>query len=334
MTWSYRLFTYRSPGNEARAGVFVGETPYDAGHLCDIELGRTRFDASTVPGLLAGWADAEPALAEVARKASARPSIDAEAALDPKALELLAPVPHPGQIYCAGANYRDHVEEMSRALGIPPEPDPHALGIPPWHFIKPSRTVVGPGADVPLPAYSAKVDWEAEIAAVIGVPARNVSVERALEHVAGYTIADDLSARDHVARAQVPEGSPFKFDWMSHKGFESSCPMGPWLVPARDVPDPQRLAIRLWVADELMQDSSSDQMIFSVAEQIAFLSTRITLHPGDVILTGTPAGVGTPRQRFLRPGETVRIEVERLGTLTHRMAAPSQTQETSPRRIS
>lgn len=221
-----------------------------------------------------------------------------------------------GTIYCAGANYADHVAEMARAQNQPPPPDPHMLGLKPWFFIKPSRScAVGTGARVARPRGCEKLDWEAELAAVIGKPARNVSAKDALSYVAGYTIANDLSARDLARRPQLPPGSPFHFDWTAHKGFEGSCPLGPWITPAREVPDPQRLAIRLWVNGALKQDSSTSQMIYSVAEQIAHLSSLATLHPGDIVLTGTPAGVGAPRNEFLQPGDRVEIEIEALGRL-------------------
>jgi 2-keto-4-pentenoate hydratase/2-oxohepta-3-ene-1,7-dioic acid hydratase in catechol pathway len=160
------------------------------------------------------------------------------------------------------------------------------------------------------------VDWEVELAAVIGRPARNVTLETALDHVAGYTIANDLSARDAMRRPQLPDNSPFKLDWLTQKCFEGSCPLGPWIAPARDIPRPQGLAMKLWVNDELMQDSNTSQMIFTTAEQIAHLSTLVTLFPGDLVLTGTPAGVGP-----LAVGDRVEVEVEGIGVLANEVAA-------------
>jgi 2-keto-4-pentenoate hydratase/2-oxohepta-3-ene-1,7-dioic acid hydratase in catechol pathway len=236
-------------------------------------------------------------------------------------VKLHAPLLYPGTIYCAGANYADHVAEMARAQNLPPPPDPRTLGLKPWFFIKPPRAcVVGPGARVARPRGSQKLDWEAELVAVIGRLCRNASVDDALEHVAGYTIANDLSARDLSRRTQLAPGNPFHFDWTAHKGFEGSCPLGPWITPAREVPDPQRLAIRLWVNGVLKQDSNTSQMIFSTAEQIAHLSSLATLHPGDIILTGTPAGVGMGRNEFLQPGDHVEVEIEGLGRLENWIA--------------
>ena len=231
-------------------------------------------------------------------------------------VRLHAPLLYPGAIYCAGANYADHVAEMARAQNMPPPADPRTLGLKPWFFIKPPRAcVVGPGARVARPRGSQKLDWEAELVAVIGKPARDVSVEDAWKHVAGYTIANDLSARDLSRRTQLPPGNPFHFDWTAHKGFEGSCPLGPWITPAAEIADPQRLAIRLWVNGALKQDSNTSQMIYSVADQVSHISSLTTLHPGDIILTGTPAGVGTPRNEFLQPGDHVEVEIEKLGRL-------------------
>lgn len=171
-----------------------------------------------------------------------------------------------------------------------------------------------------LPAYSQAVDWEIELAAVIGKTAKDVPVEKALDCVAGYTIANDLSARDAMRREKNPPGSPFHYDWMSQKCFDGACPLGPWIVPAAQIEDPHKLALKLWVNDELMQDSDTGKMIFDTAEQIAMLSSRATLHPGDTVLTGTPAGVGMGRRRFLKSGDVVKLYIEHIGEMTHRMA--------------
>ena len=171
-----------------------------------------------------------------------------------------------------------------------------------------------------LPVYSQMVDWEVELAAVIGRAARDVSVEKALDYVAGYTIANDLSARDVMRRDKNAATSPFHYDWLSQKCFDGACPLGPWIVPASDIPYPQNLALKLWVNDTMMQDSHTGKMIFSTAEQIAMLSSRVTLYPGDLILTGTPAGVGMPRRTFLKAGDTVKLWIEGIGELSHTMA--------------
>jgi 2-keto-4-pentenoate hydratase/2-oxohepta-3-ene-1,7-dioic acid hydratase in catechol pathway len=294
----YKLVTYAG-AKGARAGLLFEDRVYDAGEY------------PSVLAILRDWP----------RFAKKRWSPGKARGIPLKKAKLLAPLPEPGAIFCAGANYTDHMEEMARAQNRPLGPTMKEQGEKPWHFIKTAASVVGPGAVVRLPAYSKAVDWEVELAAVIGRTAKDVPAEKALEHVAGYTIANDLSARDAMKRDKLPPGAPFHYDWVSQKCFDGACPLGPWIVPASQIGDPQRLGLKLWVGDELMQDSNTARMIFSTAEQIAMLSSRVTLRPGDLILTGTPAGVGMPRGRFLRPGETVRLWIEKIGELVHRVTA-------------
>jgi 2-keto-4-pentenoate hydratase/2-oxohepta-3-ene-1,7-dioic acid hydratase in catechol pathway len=303
---AYRLVTYAGDSGP-RAGLVIGEEVFDAAALTG-----TAGDA-TVLGILEDWAAAQERLAKAAAApGKGRPLADTR---------LLAPIRWPSAIYCAGANYADHAAEMARAQNRPPPPDPHTLGLKPWHFIKAGRsTLAAPGETVTITGMSQTMDWEIELAAVIGERAKNVSLDKALDHVAGYTIANDLSARDMGRRAGVPDDSPFKFDWVAHKNFDGSCPLGPWIVPAGDIPDPQNLGLKLWVNDVVKQDSNTGKMIFSIAEQIAHLSSRITLNPGDLVLTGTPSGVGAARKEFLKAGDEVKLWIEHVGTLTNRMA--------------
>ena len=235
---------------------------------------------------------------------------------------LRAPLLWPGAIYCAGANYRDHAVEMAKRLGRPLDPDPkanvagRALAFPEIA----AHRCADPGASIAATrSIAKKLDWEVELAAVIGRPAKDIPVERALDCVAGYTCANDLSARDLSRRTEASEKSPFHHDWTGQKSFDGACPLGPWIVPADDIPNPQDLFLKLWVNDVLKQDSNTSEMIFTLADQITQLSRGMTLYPGDVILTGTPAGVGTGRGEFLNAGDVVKIEIERIGTLTNRI---------------
>ena len=308
-TVGYKLASYQS-ADGPRAGLVVDDKIFDAAKL----TGKGAY--ASVMGILEDWKTAEGALRAAAAKAGKGRSQGRPL----KGTKLLAPVLWPSAIYCAGANYTDHMHEMSRVNGRPPEPDPHTLGLQSWHFIKASRSVVGPGATVKTSDYCQKADWEIELAAVIGRRAKHVPQEKALSYVAGYTAANDLSARDRGRRPHVADTSPFKADWVSHKSFDGSCPLGPWIVPASDIGDPQNLGLKLWVNDVIKQDSNTGQMIFNLAEQIAHLSSRLTLHPGDVILTGTPAGVGAGRGEFLKAGDVVKIWIEKIGSLTTKMA--------------
>ena len=296
----YRLITFQDASGP-RAGLAVGDRFLPAAEATGVAA-----DAD-MHAILDDWPAASARLerAAAAVATGGRPLGEAR---------LLPPVHFPVTIYCAGANYSDHAARMAQKLGVAPEPDPHEHGLKPWHFIKPSRTAVGDGASVSVS--SRALDWEAELAVVIGTQARHVSVESALGHVAGYMNAIDFSARDLSRRPHISDTSPFKYDWVGQKCFDGSCPLGPTLVPAAQVPDPQALSIKLWVNDQLRQDSSTGKMIFSIAEQIAHLSSRLTLHPGDVILTGTPMGVGAETGEHLDDGDVVRVEIAGLGRLT------------------
>jgi 2-keto-4-pentenoate hydratase/2-oxohepta-3-ene-1,7-dioic acid hydratase in catechol pathway len=305
----YKLATYQSSIGP-RAGLVIDDKVFDAAKL----TGKEAY--ASVLGILEDWRAAQGAL----KKAAANTGKGRVKGLPLGRTKFLAPVRWPSTIYCAGANYADHAAEMARRMNRPMEPDPHSQGLKAWHFIKASRTLTDPGATVKISCVSDQVDWEVELAAIIGRPAKNVPQAKALSYVAGYTAANDLSARDRGRRANISDTSPFKADWTKHKTFDGSCPLGPWIVPASDIGDPQNLGLKLWVNDVLKQDSNSKDMIFNLAEQIEQLSNAMTLHPGDLILTGTPAGVGSARGEFLKAGDVVKIWIEKIGTLTTKIA--------------
>jgi 2-keto-4-pentenoate hydratase/2-oxohepta-3-ene-1,7-dioic acid hydratase in catechol pathway len=305
----YKLATYQS-ADGPRAGLVIGNKVFDAAKL----TGKVAY--ATVVGILEDWKAAQV----VIQKAVAGAGKSRLKSQPLARAKLLAPVRWPSAIYCAGANYADHVAEMNRVNNRPNEPDPHTLGLTSWHFIKASRSLANPGQIIKISDYSKMMDWEIELAAVIGRTAKHVSEKNALSYVAGYTVANDLSARDRGRRPHVPDTSPFKADWVAHKSFDGSCPLGPWIVPASDIKDPQKLELKLWVNGVLKQNSNTFNMIFTLAEQIAHLSSRLTLHPGDLILTGTPAGVGMGRKEFLHAGDVVRIWIESIGEISNRMA--------------
>lgn len=215
----------------------------------------------------------------------------------------LAPL-RPGKILGVGRNYGDHAKEV----GGP------RLAMP-RIFLKPTSSVVGPGAAVRIPPAVTKPDWEAELAVVIGRRARDVTENAALDHVAGYTVLDDLSAREFQFDVPLPMTS-------FAKGMDGFCPMGPWIATADEVGEPWALDIRCWLNGEEVQHGNTRDLIFPVPALIAFLSRYMTLEPGDVIATGTPAGVGHFRDppRYLRPGDRLRMEVERVGVLEHSIA--------------
>jgi 2-keto-4-pentenoate hydratase/2-oxohepta-3-ene-1,7-dioic acid hydratase in catechol pathway len=213
------------------------------------------------------------------------------------------PIDRPQKIVCVGLNYRDHAEEQGTEL-------PKA----PLLFAKWPNTLIGPGDPIVIPPVTEQVDYEAELGVVIGEHVRGVSEENALEAVRGYLCLNDVSARD----LQFSDRQ-----WVRGKSLDTFCPVGPELVPARDVPDPQALAIRAIVNGEVLQDSTTEQMIFGVAQIVAYVSRAITLEPGDLIATGTPAGVGAFREPpiWLQPGDEVTIEIEGIGALTNPVRA-------------
>jgi 2-keto-4-pentenoate hydratase/2-oxohepta-3-ene-1,7-dioic acid hydratase in catechol pathway len=225
--------------------------------------------------------------------------------LDPEGLRIGAPVARIGKIVCIGLNYHDHARET----GAQPPAEPVI-------FLKAPDTVVGPNDTVLVPRGSGKTDWEVELAVVIGRTARYLGPqEDALAHVAGYAVAHDVSEREF----QIERGGT----WDKGKNCETFNPLGPWLVTADEVPDPQDLSLRLWVNGELKQDGTTAEQIFTVAEVVRYVSQFMTLYPGDVINTGTPAGVALGRpdpKPFLRAGDVVELEIGGLGRQRQELA--------------
>jgi acylpyruvate hydrolase len=218
--------------------------------------------------------------------------------------QLVAPVPNPGKIICIGLNYRDHAAEAG--LPIPAEP---------VVFAKLSNTINGPFSPIPMPAATEQIDYEGELGVVLGKTCKGVKEIDALDYVAGYLAVNDVSARD----VQHRNGQ-----WVLGKSPDGFAPMGPALVTADEVGDPQQLDLRTRIGDEVLQSSNTREMIFPVARLISFISEFVTLEPGDVIATGTPSGVGGAQQppRWLQAGEIVRVEFPRLGALANLMTPP------------
>jgi 2-keto-4-pentenoate hydratase/2-oxohepta-3-ene-1,7-dioic acid hydratase in catechol pathway len=224
-------------------------------------------------------------------------------------VQLLAPLRRPPKLLALAANYQDHIlegggERVNKARILPKI------------FMKPSSAIIGPDAPLTLPRVSQTVDWELELAVVIGLRCRNVAVEEALSVVGGYTIINDVSART-LDFGQTRDDYAMKdyFDWLNGKWPDGFAPLGPYLVSADEVADPQNLALRLTVNGELKQNATTRAMIFGVAETIAFASRLMTLEPGDVIATGTPSGVGDPTGTYLQAGDVMEGSIEKLGTL-------------------
>ena len=314
----YQLFSYQS-ATGPQAGIVVSGASFSLGGAQIVSDG---IDAPvlTLDALLQDWSSSHVKLSALAERIAAQPERFAAERLDAAHVRFLPPLLNPGVIYAAGANYRDHVEAMSKATGAKLVLDPKSEGVDPWHFIKAGRSTLSPHhGEVAFPAHTQRLDWEAELAVVIGRHASRVPVDEALSYVAAYSCANDLSARDNMIRQTVDPSSPFRFDWIGHKCFNGSCPMGPYLTPAEFVPSPERLGIKLWLNGVLRQDSNTSNHLYSVAEQSSYLSHRVDLNPGDVLLTGTPAGVGAEVGEFLKKGDEMRVWIEGLGDLDTRL---------------
>lgn len=239
--------------------------------------------------------------------ANALRSVDLHGARRIDVAEVLAPLTYPSKVLCSGPNFRDHLAEMGES----------GLGeswVPYFFFKPPTTTVVAAGAAVLVSGDPAeRPDYEAELAVVIGVGGRDIGVSAAMDHVAGYLVANDISMRGPFKR-ETP-AAPFVWDWTAQKCADTSLPMGRGIVPAWLVDDVQDLKIRTEVNGVMKQDGWTGDMVYGVAALVAAASQIATLEPGDVILTGTPAGVGAGRGEFLAPGDTVRVSIEGIGSL-------------------
>jgi 2-keto-4-pentenoate hydratase/2-oxohepta-3-ene-1,7-dioic acid hydratase in catechol pathway len=262
---------------------------------------------SGVGGLIADWDQAENAVTDLAAAAAVAltagnlpPPVGSAKNHPSLTLPFM-----PSQIFAAASNYVEHAQEMGTVLANKAQSKPYM-------FIKALSSVIGPGENVVIPSQVSKPDWEVELGVVIGRAGRRIPPESSMDHVAGYTIVNDVSARDQTRR----EDYPFKFDWFQGKSFDTFAPIGPWFVPRACIADPQALALGLDVNGVAMQNGSAAEMIWNIKEQISYLSSLLTLQPGNLIATGTPTGVGMGRGIFLKPGDTMRAWVENIGELS------------------
>jgi len=310
-----RLVTYRRGRARPRVGAMVGEVVLDLAALAaalarEAGAARARPFPRTMLELIAGGTPAlerAAAAVEHGRRLLEAHGVEGlvERGLGAPAgrVRLESPIPRPPRnVFCLGRNYREHAAE--RGAEAPAHP---------VFFTKVPEAVLPPGGDIVYHACTRELDYEVELAVVIGAGGRDIPAARALRHVFGYTIVNDVTARD----LQKRHGQ-----WFKGKSLDTFCPMGPVLVTADEIPDPQTLAITLRVNGETRQASHTSKMIFPVAECIAVLSEGLTLLPGDVIATGTPEGVGAATGRLLRVGDRVEAEIERIGVLANRVVAP------------
>ncbi|NIP43980.1 MAG: fumarylacetoacetate hydrolase family protein [candidate division Zixibacteria bacterium] len=266
----------------------------------DFVIDLTAVEPS-IPAQMVDFLMNEDRSREKAEAALAIPTEEAIMPLDEVRLE--APIPQPGKILCVGLNFRDHALESG--LELPEFPT---------IFAKYSNVVIGPNDPIVIPKVTHQVDWEGELGFVIGKKAKHVAVDESMDYIAGYVVFNDVSARDYQLRVS---------QWTIGKSFDTFGPMGPSLVTKDEVPDPSNLKIRTLIDDEVMQDSNSKELIFNIPELLSFISSVITLEPGDLISTGTPSGVGfgLKPKRYLKPGQMVRVEIEKLGALMNPVVA-------------
>lgn len=228
-------------------------------------------------------------------------------------VKLLAPIPRPGKVLALAGNYVEHIKEAGMKLGLSDSPRVTTVPRP---FIMPATAVANPGDQIPWPAYSETIDYELELAIVIGRKAKAVAQEKVLEIIAGYTIVNDVSARTVTFKKNRAERPWDEFyDWLNGKWADGFCPMGPYLLTADEIEDVQNLDMKLTVNGEVRQNANSSQMIHTIAQIISFLSNLMTLEPGDIIATGTPSGVGFATGNYLKAGDRIEASIENLGTL-------------------
>ncbi len=231
-------------------------------------------------------------------------------------VRLKAPVPDPRKVFCLAGNYQDHIEEGGGKLAIQDMETPRVFMKPP------STTVIGPGDSILIPPVARSVDWEGELAVVMGRRAKGVSADDALKYVAGYTIMNDVSERDLLIKDRTESRDRDKwFDWLNGKWLDTFGPQGPWIVTSDEIPNPQALEISTYVNGERKQNNNTGQMLYPVNKIIEYISTIITLEPGDLISTGTISGVGATTGTFMKPGDRVEIEISGIGVLRNRVAA-------------
>ena len=292
--------------------------------------------AEPVLQLLQQWDEAFPALQRLADdiRGGARSAELQERSAPVEILRIHPPVHLPRNVYCAGMNYRKHVIDLIMSQsGVADQPglseterraeaektmDVRAASGEPFVFLKAVSSVVGARDPVPLPRGVTRPDWELELGAVIGRPARYVTRDEALDFVAGYAVVNDVTARDRINHKEM------RFDWLKGKSQPGFLPFGPYLVPAAFVPDPQHLRLTLKLNGQVMQNESSADMIYSVARLIEYLSEHVQLMPGDLICTGSPAGNGAHYDRFLRPGDVMEAEIDGLGTQRNKCCAEAR----------
>jgi 2,4-diketo-3-deoxy-L-fuconate hydrolase len=263
-----------------------------------------------------GLSAAKNAAAAAAEKLGDAPKPDGKTSHLLSRVKLKAPVPNPRKIFCLAGNYQDHIEEGGGKMAVQDKETPRVFMKPP------TSTVISPGDSILIPPIARSIDWEGELAVVMGRNAKGVKAKDALKYVAGYTVMNDVSERDLLIKNRTESRPQDKwFDWLNGKWLDTFAPQGPWIVTKDDIPDPQVLDISTYINGERKQHNNTGQMLYKVAQVIEYISAIITLEPGDLISTGTVSGVGSTTGTFLQPGDKVEIEISQIGVLRNKVAA-------------
>jgi 2-keto-4-pentenoate hydratase/2-oxohepta-3-ene-1,7-dioic acid hydratase in catechol pathway len=299
-----KFVTYVTPNDERRAGLVVDGT------IIDLAAGASALGADLPADIVAILTLGEPGMA-IARQVAAAARDGRLPGWPEGEVRLGAVVPNPPKLLLLAGNYQSHITESGAAAV-------EKAKITPRPFIKPGTAIIGTGDPIAIPPDSDTVDYEIEIAAVIGRTGRHIPVAEANDYVAGYAVFNDVSARGlKIAEGRDERAGDSFFDWLLGKWCDSFAAVGPYLVTRDEAGDPNQLEMSLRVNGELKQHSSAGEMIFTIPETIAFLSRFVTLQPGDLLCMGTPGGVGDTTGNYLQPGDVVEAEIERLGTLSN-----------------
>jgi 2-keto-4-pentenoate hydratase/2-oxohepta-3-ene-1,7-dioic acid hydratase in catechol pathway len=300
-------------GDSDRVGVVIGDQIYDLVSCLQASGKGDPSTATSVAGILASGPGAIESAGDAVAWAKTQGGNELVQDLDQ--VKLRAPIPHPGKLFCLAGNYAEHIMEGGGTFVGKEKMTPR-------FFVKPHTVIIGHGDAIRIPPSAAWADWELELAVVIGTAGRDIKAEDASKYIGGYTIFNDISGRELTFRQHLPpQDGDWFFDWLVGKWLDTFGPMGPWLTTADEVAQPDNLGMRLWFNGELQQDANSGQMIFSPPELIEFISQFVTLQPGDLISTGTPAGVGHSKKIRLQPGDKIRGEIETLGVLENSVEA-------------
>ncbi|HNT33642.1 MAG TPA: fumarylacetoacetate hydrolase family protein [bacterium] len=306
-----KLVSYRV-GKEIRGGIVVGDK------ILDLQKVLGKREQESILCLLQGGAPALKAAREAVASLT-HPRMLRALVGTVGSVRLEAPIPRPGKILALAGNYAEHIKEGGKTFKVKDT-------ITPRIFIKPATGVIGHEAPIPFPKAAQFIDWEGELGVVIGKSAKYVPRERAMQYVAGYTVFHDVSERKLLIRKRKESSEWDKFfDWLNGKWFDGFAPMGPWLVTRDEIRNPNNLNVETRINGKVEQSGNTSQMIFDVADLVHYASQIFTLEPGDVIATGTPAGVGSGKGICMKPGDVAEIEIEKLGVLRNRIVREAKS---------